>query len=103
MYHARRTLQLAVMPAFLALAVINYFQPSPICTIPGPYGFLTSMWFMSMVMAVAHSGDWFPLVARLLSRSPASGLQSALQPCCDPSLQEQPERQEHRAQVARVA
>jgi len=101
MYNARRTLQLAVMPGFLALAGINYIQPSPMCEVPGPYAFLTSMWFMSLAMAVAHSGDWFPLMARLHSKSPSSALQS-LEPCCDPS-QEKPKRPEQRGQTARLA
>ncbi len=102
MYHARRTLQLAVMPGFLALAAIDYFQPSPICTIPGPYGSLTSMWFMSLAMAAAHSGDWFPVIARLLSKSPSSD--RPLEPCCAPALQEKPKQQEQRAsQTPRLA
>ncbi len=102
MYHARRTLQLAVMPGFLALAAINFFLPSPMCTVPGPYGFLTSMWLMFLAMAVAHSGDWFPLIAGLLSNSPSSA-QHSLGPCCAPLLQDSPKRQEQRTQTARMA
>jgi len=102
MFHARRMLQLAAMPAFLALAVISYVQPSPICTIPGPYGFLTSMWFMYLVMGVTHSGAWFPLEHKVLSKSASSPLQS-LEPCCAPQVQEKPKRQEQRAQSPRLA
>jgi hypothetical protein len=83
---ARWAIQLAAMPAFLALAVVSYLQPSPMCTVPGPYGFLTSMWFMYAVMAAAHSGAWVPLVGRLLSKSPPQTLPQL--DCCAPLLSE---------------
>jgi heme A synthase len=43
---------------FLALAYYNYLAPSPLCTVPGPLGFLSSMWFMYVLMAVIHTGMW---------------------------------------------
>lgn len=97
MNHARRILQLAAMPVFLALAVISYVQPSPICTVPGPYGFLTSMWFMFSVMAVTHSGEWLPLVAKLVLSSRPIPLQP-FGPCCSPSIAEAPKRRERHRQ-----
>ena len=86
MNQARWAIQLAAMPAFLALATVSYLQPSPICMIPGPYGFLTSMWFMYVVMAAAHSYAWFPLLGRFLSKSPAKALPQL--DCCAPLLSE---------------
>jgi hypothetical protein len=101
MYYAGRTLQLAAMPVFLALAAVSYLQPSPLCTVPGPYGFLTGMWFMYVVMAAAHAAPWLPLAARLLSKSK----QAALPPldCCAPPLTEPPARQDQRGQATLVA
>ncbi len=81
---ARWTIQLAALPAFLALAAVSYSQPSPLCMVPGPYGFLTSMWFMYLVMAAAHSYAWFPLAARVLSKSPSKDL--PVLDCCAPLL-----------------
>jgi succinate-acetate transporter protein len=46
---------------FLVLAVINYVQPSPLCTVPGTFGFLSSMWFMYLIMAIAHLCLWLTL------------------------------------------
>jgi hypothetical protein len=98
MYHVRLTIQLAALPVFLALAVVSYFQPSPMCTIPGPYGFLTGMWFMYLLMAVAHSPAWFPLVAKALSM-PHSKAPPPLD-CCAPLLAETPGRQDQHSQTA---
>jgi hypothetical protein len=101
MHHARRTLQLAATPAFLALAIVSLVLPSPICTIPGPYGYLTSMWFMYLVMGAVHAPAWFPLAVRLLPGVRASALPAL--DCCAPSVQEMPKRQEPRTQSPRLA
>ncbi len=67
-------LKLLATPAFLVLAVINHRQPSPLCTVAGDLGFLSSMWFMYVVMAAAHGGAWLQLgrdrVEALLHASP---------------------------------
>ncbi len=90
------------MPVFFTLAAVSYWQPAPICTVPGPYGFLTSMWFMYAVMAAAHSGPWFPVIARLRSKSHATTVQS-LEPCCMPSTSDTPTLQDQRSQSERLA
>ena len=100
MYHARWIVQLAAMPAFLALAAVSYLAPSPMCTVPGPYGFLTGMWFMYLVMGAAHSAAWFPVAAKLLSKSPSSALQPL--DCCAPLLPETPSRQDQPSPAARL-
>jgi hypothetical protein len=97
MYHAGRMLQFAAMPVFLALAALSYLAPSPICTVPGPYGFLTGMWFMYVVMAAAHSPAWFPLAAKLLAKSPSEAL-----PPLDCCLPETSGRQDQRSQAPRL-
>jgi hypothetical protein len=101
MYHVRLAIQLAAMPVFLALAVASFLQPSPMCTIPGPYGFLTGMWFMYLLMAVAHSPAWFPVAARLLSKSPSKALPPL--DCCAPLLPETPSRQDQHGQARQFA
>jgi hypothetical protein len=59
-----------VSPVFFALAVINYVQEPPMCTVPGDWGFLSSMWLMYLVMAIAHCPPWLSLAKeRLLSRA----------------------------------
>ncbi len=101
MYKFRRALQFAIMPVFLTLAAVSYLQPSPICTVPGPIGFLTSMWFMYAVMAAAHSGPWFPIALRLLSKDQARTAQPA-EPCCMPSP-DTATLQDQRSQSERLA
>jgi hypothetical protein len=93
MNFARWAIQLVAMPVFFALGVVSYLQPSPMCTVPGPYGFLTGMWFMYLVMGVAHSGAWLPLIAKILSKSSAKT--SPQLDCCAP--------QDQRAQASRLA
>lgn len=55
-------MHIIVTIVFLALAYINYVQPSPLCTVPGPYGFLSSMWLMYLVMGAAHFCLWLTLI-----------------------------------------
>ncbi len=80
MNKARQILQLAVTPAFIALAAVNYAQPSPLCWVPGPYGFLSSMWFMCTMMALAHSGPWLSAAGKLVSRAPDRRAPSLAEP-----------------------
>jgi succinate-acetate transporter protein len=49
---------------FLVLAVVNYVQPSPLCSVPGTFGFLSSMWFMYLIMAVAHLCLWLTIAPK---------------------------------------
>ena len=57
-------LQFVVGPVFLILSYITYVQPSPMCIVPGDWGFLSSMWLMYLVMALAHSTPWFTLFSK---------------------------------------
>lgn len=58
------TIRLALAPLFLFMAYITYLLPPPICTVEGPLGFLSSMWLMYALMALAHCGSWFELFGR---------------------------------------
>jgi hypothetical protein len=63
-------LNYSVTPAFLALAYINYVQAPPMCTVPGDWGFLSSMWLMYLLMGLAHCPPWLALAKeRLFSRA----------------------------------
>jgi hypothetical protein len=63
-------LNYVVTPAFLALAYINYVQSPPMCTVPGEWGFLSSMWLMYLLMGLAHCPPWLTLAKeRLFSRA----------------------------------
>jgi hypothetical protein len=101
MYHVGLAIQLAAMPVFLALAVISFIQPSPLCSIPGPYGFLTGMGFMYVLMAVAHSPAWFPIIAKLLPG--ASSKPVPPMDCCGTMQPEKPNRQDQRSQTTQFA
>jgi hypothetical protein len=61
------TMHVIVSLVFLAMAYFNYLQPSPLCTVPGPLGFLSSMWFMYVLMAFAHGGVWLALLRKGIS------------------------------------
>jgi hypothetical protein len=51
----------AAAPIFLLMAFIAYVQDPLLCSAPGSFGFLSSMWFMYGVMCVVHAGPWFSL------------------------------------------
>ncbi len=51
----------AAAPVFLLMAIIAYLQHPPLCTAPGGLGYLSSMWFMYVVMSVVHSEPWLSL------------------------------------------
>jgi len=54
-------MEFAAAPIFLLMGFIAYLQPPPLCTAPGEFGFLSSMWFMYGVMSVVHAGPWLSL------------------------------------------
>lgn len=51
-------LKLIATPLFLALAMVNYQEGVSLCVLPGPFGFLGTMWFMYLAMAVVHIDGW---------------------------------------------
>ncbi len=60
----------AAAPIFLLLAFIAYLQDPPLCTAPGIFGFLSSMWFMYAVMSAVHSGPWLSLAWQPFKKAP---------------------------------
>jgi hypothetical protein len=73
-------LNYSVTPVFLALAYINYVQAPPMCTVPGDWGFLSSMWLMYLLMGLAHCPPWLALAARLGGALPPPGGRAADHP-----------------------
>ncbi len=52
-------------PILFVMTYITYQQSAPLCSVPGEYGFLSSMWLMYAVMGVIHSGPWWSLTRAL--------------------------------------
>jgi hypothetical protein len=62
------TMAWLVTPVFIALAVFNYFMSPPLCVMPGPLDFLSSMWLMYLLMAIAHAALWWDFFVRKTAR-----------------------------------
>ncbi len=52
-------------PVLFAMACVTYLQFAPLCSAPGEFGFLSSMWLMYAVMGLIHSGPWWCLTRAL--------------------------------------
>jgi hypothetical protein len=52
----------AASPIFFLMAFVTYFQAPLMCTVPGEFGFLSTMWLMYAIMGAVHAGPWFSLV-----------------------------------------
>jgi len=53
-------------PLFLVLAAISYKDTVYLCVMPGSFSFLSSMWFMYLIMAVVHAESWANWLRRQL-------------------------------------
>jgi hypothetical protein len=62
-------MRLTAAPILLVMSMITYLQPSPLCVVPGEFGFLSSMWMMYGIMGAIHAGPWWSLVRSLRNRS----------------------------------
>jgi hypothetical protein len=58
----------AASPIFFIMAFFTYYQMPGLCSVPGSYGYLSSMWFMYVVMGAVHASPWFLLVWEPLKR-----------------------------------
>ena len=65
-------MRLTAAPILLLMSMITYLQPSPLCVVPGEFGFLSSMWLMYAIMSVIHGGPWWSLVRSLRNRGTES-------------------------------
>ncbi len=59
----------AATPIFLLMAFVTYYQAPGMCTAPGEYGFLSSMWMMYVVMGGVHASPWLSLAWVPLKRT----------------------------------
>ena len=63
----------AASPIFFIMALVTYLQAPGLCTVPGTYGYLSSMWLMYVIMGAVHAGPWFLLAWEPLKRARANG------------------------------
>jgi hypothetical protein len=66
----------AATPIFLLMALVSYFQSPPMCTVAGDYGFLSTMWWMYVIMGVVHASPWFWFVRSWLTGTKPEGQSS---------------------------
>ena len=76
-----KAMHMIITLVFLVMAYFNYLQPSPLCSVDGPFGFLSSMWLMYLLMATAHGSVCLALLKKGescdCSASEASGTSAA--------------------------
>jgi hypothetical protein len=63
----------AASPIFFILAFVTYYQAPAMCSVPGDYGYLSSMWLMYAVMGAVHASPWCQLVWEPLKNAWAKG------------------------------
>lgn len=51
----------AATPIFFLMALVTYYQAPSMCTAPGEFGFLSTMWAMYVIMGVVHASPWLLL------------------------------------------
>ena len=57
----RSPMSYAASPIFFIMALVTYFQMPGLCSAPGSFGYLSSMWLMYVIMGAVHVSPWFQL------------------------------------------
>lgn len=48
----------AASPIFFLMAFVTYFQAPGMCSVPGDFGLLSTMWLMYVIMGAVHASPW---------------------------------------------
>jgi hypothetical protein len=82
----RSLMNFAAAPIFFLMAIVTYlqtFQASMLCTATGGFGFISTMWFMYVVMAVVHSEAWVSLAWNTLKKASPSSAPAGGEKCAE--------------------